>query len=259
MDDDVSKALELKHRTASDYSTDTVVERNTLAINRLTKASLYSFVGFLAVTALLAIGSVLSGNFGEFEIKVLATTSVIAVASICSLCCSAYSARSTTLLPGLGGILLAGLAAALLILSIWSETHAENYWKTTAVLSVLAIACAHALALLSVRLRPAHLWIRIATGVTILILAIVISGMIVGEVDDKGTAKLVAILAILAALETLVIPILGRLSKGQLEPLPRTLVLTEMQDGRYQDRGGRIYEVHSVSNYSVEDVDSRAV
>ncbi len=244
MDDHVSKVLELKHHTDGDHPTDDVTQRNSLAKNHFTKASLYSFVGFLAVTALLAIGSVLSGRFGEFELKVLATTSVIAVASICSLCCCAYSARSKTLLPGLGGILVAGLGATMLISGVWSEVPSEGYWKTTAILSVLAIACAHTLALLSVRLRPAHLWIQSATTVTILVLAGVISGMIVGEVDDKGMFKLVAVLAILAALETLVVPILGRLNKSQPEPLPQTLVLTERQDGKFQDRGGRVYEVH---------------
>jgi hypothetical protein len=147
-----------------------------------------------------------------------------------------------------------GLSAAMLISGAWSEINSEGYWKTTAVLSVLAIACAHALALLSVRLRPAHSWIQIATAVTTLILAVVVSGMILGEVDDKGMFKLVAVLAILAALETLVIPILGRLNKGQAEPPSRTLVLTERQDGRYQDRTGRIYEVHPMSNNSVEDI-----
>ena len=58
------------------------------------KACLYSFIAFLAFSALLAIFCVLLGKFGDFEGKVLITTSVIAAASICAfLCCSAHSSR----------------------------------------------------------------------------------------------------------------------------------------------------------------------
>jgi hypothetical protein len=221
-------------------------------VSSVRKGFLYSFIVFLAISALLAITSVLFGKFGEFEIKVLVTTSVIAVASICSLCCSAYTSRSQNALPGIAGISVAGVSAAMLIIGVWTEMDSEGYWKTTAILSVFAIAFAHSLALLAVRLRPTHSWLQLGTAINIFALAAIISGMIVGEIDDEGVFKFVAVLAILAALETLVIPILGGLAKAELRQVRETLSLTKREDGIYEDERGHLYEVNEMSNKSMQ-------
>jgi hypothetical protein len=228
------------------------MKHDTDMISRVRKGSLYSFIAFLGISALLAITSVLSGKFGEFEIKVLITTSVIAVASICSLCCSAYTSRSQNSLPGVAGVSFAGISAAMLIIGVWAEMDSEGYWKTTAVLSVFAIAFAHSLALLAVRLRPTHSWLQLGTAINIFALAAIISIMIVGEIDGEGMLKLVAILAILAGLETLVIPIVGRLAKTALSQVRETLSLTKREDGVYEDKRGRLYEVNEMSNNSMQ-------
>ena len=51
------------------------------------KVLLKLFVGFLILTAIIAIISVLSGEFGELQGKILATTLTISMASICSMSC----------------------------------------------------------------------------------------------------------------------------------------------------------------------------
>ena len=228
------------------------MKQNVDMISRVRKGSLYSFIGFLTISALLAITCVLSGEFGDFEIKVLITTSVIAVASICSLCCSAYSNRKENAWPGLGGISVAAVSAAMLIVGVWAEIDSEGYWKATAICSVFAIAFAHSLALLAVELRPTYSWLRIGTGINIFALAALISVMILVEIDDEGVFKLVAVLAILAALETLVIPILGRLAKVAPTQAGDALSLTRREDGTYEDKGGRIYRVSEMPNDSIE-------
>ena len=230
------------------------MKQNADMISRVRKGSLYSFIGFLAISALLAITCVLSGEFGDFEIKVLITTSVIAVASICSLCCSAYSNRKENALPGLGGISVAAVSASMLIVGVWAEIDSEGYWKATAICSVFAIAFAHSLALLAVELRPTYSWLRIGTGINIFALAALISVLILVEIDDdyEGVFKLVAVLAILAALETLVIPILGRLAKVAPTQAGEALSLTRREDGTYEDKGGRIYRVSEMPNDSIE-------
>jgi hypothetical protein len=53
------------------------------------------------------------------------------------------------------------------------------------------------------------------------------------------------VLAILAALETLIIPILGRLTVARVQT-SRTLTLTRREDGTYEDRQGRVYEVTEI-------------
>ncbi len=213
------------------------------------KACLYSFIAFLAFSALLAIFCVLLGKFGDFEGKVLITTSVIAAASICALCCSAHSSRFQIRAPGTGGMLLAAASAVMIISGVWGQFRSPSYWKTTAVISVFAVATAYCLALLLVRLPATQRWLPVLTGINIYVLATVIASMVVWEKGDAGMFKLAAVLAILAALETLVIPILSRVAKPMVR---KTLVLTQRDDGTYADKSGRVYQVTEMSNEHAE-------
>jgi hypothetical protein len=217
--------------------------RETQASRRFRKASFYSFIAFLALTALVAIGCVISGEFGYFEVKVLVTTSTIGAASVCFLCCGSYFNRTGKITPAGAGIAMAVVAAAMIITAAWAEIEADDYLKTTAVIGVFAIAFAHCLALLAVRLRPGHGWIQLATAVTIFGLAALISGMIIGEIEREDAGKPLAVLAILSALETLVIPILGRVARTERSQARGTLVLKAREDGNYEDERGRVYRV----------------
>jgi hypothetical protein len=213
------------------------------------KACLYSFIAFLSVSALLAVSCVLVGKFGDFEAKVLITTSVIAAASIGALCCTVYSARAQNLAPGTAGILLAVAAAIMVIVGVWSHAQSPHYWKTTTVISVFAVAIAHCLALLAIRIPAAQSWLRWLTAGNIFLLAVVVASMIVAEPHDDRVLRFAAVLAILAALETLVIPILSWVGK----PVARkTIVLMERDDGTYCDKDGRVYRVSEVLEQRAE-------
>jgi FtsH-binding integral membrane protein len=92
---------------------------------------LWSFIGFLSLTALIAIFSVLSHEFGETQIKVLATTFTVSAASICAMSCAAFIEKKETNRFGIIGMLFAGIAAAMTIIGIWGEISTEGYWKTS--------------------------------------------------------------------------------------------------------------------------------
>jgi hypothetical protein len=215
--------------------------------NRLRKISLYSFGLFLAVSALFAIYTVVTGSFGAFEIRVLVTTTVIAAASICSLCCSAHIAATRQRWPGVTGIVLAGIAAVLAIYGAWIDPHGDTFWRTVAVFTVWAIAFAHALALLMVRLKARFNGLRLATAVTIGANALVFTTMIVTGYDDDAIFKLIAVLSILAALETLLVPMMAKISgREQSRSGHPDLVLFRDDSGGYRDRRGHRYLVQRV-------------
>ena len=115
------------------------------------KAFLYALIGSVGLSAFLGILAILSGRFGWFEIRILLTTATIAAASICGLACGAYLAtRRGQTLP-FAGVALTLLAAAMIIVGVWTEINSEAYWKLAASASVFSVACAH-LALLSMAL-----------------------------------------------------------------------------------------------------------
>ncbi len=175
----------------------------------------------------------------------LATTSIIAVCSVCALCCSLHVTRSGRLPAGATGMAVAVAAALLLISGMWLELHSEPYWKATAIACIFALAFSHSLALLAIRLESPHHRLQAAATVTIFALAGLASLMILGEIDNEGFFKLLAVLGILAALETLVIPILAR--PARTRPGRPALRLVPAEDGLYRDDQGRRYRVDPVT------------
>ena len=131
------------------------------------KIFLYSFIIFLCLSALLAIISVLNSGFGRLELKFLATTSAVAIASICALACSQHP-------WGIAGTILATLSALMIVLGVWLDVSQDIYWRIAAIVSVFAIAFAHAVVLLRIPLTQ-YQWLKITTGISIFVLALLLA------------------------------------------------------------------------------------
>ena len=109
----------------------------------LKKSFLYALIGSIGLSAVLGIFAMLMGEFGEFEIKVLLTSLTISGASLCGVCCgAALEAKRARLVPT-AGMGLALLSAVLIISGLWTESASETYWKTTATITIAAVACSH--------------------------------------------------------------------------------------------------------------------
>ena len=100
--------------------------------------SLIVFIGFLILTALIAIVSVLSGTFGDIQWKILGTTFTISAASICSMACAAFMEKKKQVPVGMAGIALCVITAALVIIGMWPEINCDEYWKVTSTCGVVA-------------------------------------------------------------------------------------------------------------------------
>ena len=138
----------------------------------LRRASLKIFLGFLGLTAIIAILCVVAGDFGELSFKVLITTFTISAASISSMSCAAFIEKRRRTQLGLAGIFLSVAAAILLISGLWLESNSDVYWKTTTTFTVLAVALAQAFLLALPELDLRQTWIQPVTSVSIGILAL---------------------------------------------------------------------------------------
>lgn len=215
------------------------------------KLALKLFIVFLGLTAIVAIVCVLGGEFGSLQIKILLTSTTISAASICAMSCAAFIEKKK--LPGLGltGIALSVVSAALVILGVWAEIETEGYWKFTGSIIVVAVAFAHAFLLILPELDQGHRWVQGATTISIGVLALQIIAAIFGEIDSEGYYQILAAVAILVGLGTLVVPILMKLGKGERREL---LVLERMEGGLYRDRAGGSYRVTRVDAGSAKDL-----
>lgn len=211
----------------------------------LRKGFLKLFLGFLGITALVAIASVVSGELGSIQVKILITCFTISAASISAMACAAFIERRQHVRPGILGISLAVLSATLVITGVWVESGNEWYWKVTVTIITLAIGAAHGLILNLPDLNKKSQWVQTASTAIIVLLVLLIHVVIWGEVETEWFYRLLTIVAILTGLVTLAIPILMKLhaDTGVDEEL---LLLKRLEFGKYQAPDGDIYHVEKI-------------
>ena len=213
------------------------------------KRFLHAFVGFLGLTAFIAIVSVLSGEFGELQMKILVTSFTISAASICSMSCAAFIEKQKQQGLGFSGILLSVVAAVLLIFSIWLEFENEWYFKTTFTVAVFAVAFAHAFLLVLPDLENKHTWIQKAATISILVLGGQIIGVLWADIRHEAYIRALAVVAIIVVLETLLVPLFMKL-KINKKSTGATLILEPigLEPGRYRDATGLEYRVEKLES-----------
>lgn len=180
------------------------------------KIALWFLIISVAISAALGILAITTGNFGEFEIRIILTTLTVSAASICALAGGAlWESRNTPGLPSIC-VLFAILAALQVITGIWLEPSDTLFWKLTATVSVLAVATAQACLVSLAKLAPRFSWTRVATLGAIFILAILIIIVIWFEPRGDGIFKAIGAIAIAVASLMIMMPIFHRLSRGDL-------------------------------------------
>ena len=169
-------------------------------------------IGSFSVAALMGIIALLGGgSFGEGEGRVLLTTLIVGCASICTLCYLATAGTRWAPIGVAGGavVLLPLVTALVLVWSDWSD-DSEGVIKAFGVGVVLAVTIAQICLLLALagdgRLGSV-LWPTVAIAAVV---AALVSGMILGEVDAEDLWRFLGILAILDVLGTLVTIALAR-------------------------------------------------
>ncbi|MBV9214556.1 MAG: hypothetical protein JO053_00120 [Acidobacteria bacterium] len=184
----------------------------------LRRLFLYTFVGSVCASALIGIGILIFGSFGELEVKVLLTALTVTVTSILGLACGAYfEARGARILP-LIGITLAAIAAVMWMFVIWADSNQGDYFvRGLLSITVIATACSHISLLSLARLDPRFFWLRIAAHATVWPLAALIVFLIWDSnlIGEEITGRVTGVLAILVGVTTLLTPLFHWLSSHE--------------------------------------------
>jgi len=177
------------------------------------KVALWFLIISVAISAALGILAILTGNFGDFEMRIILTTLTISAASIGALSAGAlWEGRGQKELPLLG-IVLAVVAALLIITGIWFEPHSDRYWKFTASTGVLAAATSHACLLSLAKLASRFVWARLVALTAVYALAVLIIMTIYFEPTGDLGFRLIGTVSIVVAALTIMTPIFHRLSR----------------------------------------------
>jgi hypothetical protein len=169
--------------------------------------------------AFASIIVILSGGFGDTEAKILLSSFSIAAYSLAGLIATARFGRRPAFLAPLGlGSAAFGLVLTLAL--IWTEADSEALWRITLSVMVITGAIAHANLLLGNQERrdPAALILKGTLAVNALLTALIVIPILAGSEPDGGYWKLLAVLAILLVLGTLVVPIVRKMSDAGDRP-----------------------------------------
>ncbi len=181
------------------------------------KTALWLLIASVAISAVLGIWAILSGEFGELQARVLLTTLTITGASILGLACGAYwETGRNRALPGFG-ILLTIIGAGVVIFGIWYHTSAENFWKIAASICLVAIATAHVSLLSLARLAGRYRWALAAAYVLAYLLSVLLIIVLFATSNNSDWfPRLIGVVSILLAAASLMVPIFHRLSAADI-------------------------------------------
>jgi hypothetical protein len=162
-----------------------------------------------------------SGKVGSTEAHVLETTGLLSLAALLLLPCAlSYEAGRPGALPALPWLAASSIVAGfgLAVYLVWADPVDDTPRKVAASLCVSGAGLAHVCLLSLARMGRGHAWLQLlASGLTLLLAAILI-GAFWTDLDDGGfedwKVRSFAVVAILAAASSLLVPVVGRMASG---------------------------------------------
>lgn len=184
--------------------------------SRLQRTLLLGFVGSIVLCGLIGIYVIAFGSFGWFEARVLSSTVVIGAASVLAMGAAVVWESERRRWLGTGGVFATTLATMLLLATIWERVgslDSELTWRSVWALGVFAVACPLAGLLGLARLHRAYEGVRIAVFICIALLSALLLWLAIDtSIPSDLMIRAIAVLAILAVVGTIAVPILHRVS-----------------------------------------------
>jgi hypothetical protein len=186
---------------------------------------LLGVAGFLSVSALLAVGILLFGRFGETEGRILATTALLAGFGVLALPGAVLVDLGR--LPALAGavLVLDAAAASLALVALWTD-GGDALGRSFGTAMVLLLAAAQTAALAARRRagdpRPVVLLFRASTALALCAACLAVAAIWAG-VDGGALPRVFGSLVVLDLLAVALQPILARASAA---PAPIHVRLT---------------------------------
>ena len=180
---------------------------------------LYLLIGSVAVSALIGIGVIIFGSFGELETKVLLTTTTVTITSILGLACGGCLDAGRGRVIPMAGIVFAVISAVLWMVMIWSKFEPSNDVFVHSVMSatLLATACSLVSLLSLATLERRFMWSRWLAHAAVWSLTAIILWILWTNIDpsDSWIARTMGVLSIIIAAVTVVTPVFHYLSSAE--------------------------------------------
>lgn len=203
----------------------------TIALKGVRRAAIWTIIVSLVIAAGIGIATIVSGEFGEIQSKVLLTTLAVAAFAILALCHLAIINRDVRIVGwvGIGTSVLAFICAAILIW--WNYDYGYDgpgglymtITKTFTVSALAAVSFAHANLMLLLASTPIR-WMRIALDLNLVLIGLV-PLIVIPVILTEGTFppqslsdvywRFFGVVLILDALGTVALPITSLIVRTQ--------------------------------------------
>lgn len=181
----------------------------------LKRLFLYLLIASVTLSALIGIGVILFGQFGEFETKVLLTAVTVTVTSILGLACGAFLETGRGRIMPLAGIACALASAVMWMIVIWAwKDQNDTFTKSLMTVTLFAASCSHLSLISLARLDRRFAWSRFAAHAAVWILSGIVIYLIWFVQDDFSDllGRIIGTLAIVIAALTVITPVFHKLS-----------------------------------------------
>jgi hypothetical protein len=167
----------------------------------------------VAICAILGVVFLLTGSFGEFEIRVLVTGLLIAGATMPAMACAGALGRGRAPVLGRLGLASAALGFGMLVAAVWRDGASDTYFKVALSAVIGSYGAAHVSALSLADLGPRLRWVLGVAVASSAALATMLIYMMWGSGwDNEWFARLLGAVAIAAAGSSLLVGLLHRLT-----------------------------------------------
>ncbi len=184
------------------------------------RALSWALVAALCVAAGTAIVAILSGEFDDTDLRVIATSVGFAIFSATAASGASLRFRRSENLRtlGLGTVAVSAASFLVLLVGLWIDDDSDEVWRWFGSLAVAALASSHASLVSGARRDADSPSVRTVASASIgLAVVDALSGILAisGAVDDieEGWAQLMAVFVILLLLTTALTPILRHLQR----------------------------------------------
>jgi hypothetical protein len=204
---------------------------------------LVATIAALSLTALIAIVALLAADFGETELRILATTAGFGLVSLIAMRGTALIDQRRRQALGRAVIGLSALAFVVELWAVWLDTDNSAAWKSY-VCVIAAAAAVGQIAGMIGRRRPTDppsigplVW---ASGVCAVVLALMAISAALGEIDDAGYYQLFGVVTVLDVLGIALQPVVRRLGgpapKAEAAPPSGNRFVCVLADGQRIER-----------------------
>lgn len=167
----------------------------------------------LTVTALLAVGILLFGDFGATEGRILATTALLSGYALLALPAGFLLDRERVPALALAVLVLAAAGFALAVAGVWAVEVPGWLGKSIATVTAFAVAATQTAALVARRRDADPVSVRrllvLATALVLVVAALATAAAWLEIEDDEVFFRTIAALAVLDVLTVALQPILG--------------------------------------------------